>query len=142
MVVSPQFVPVVRRVRATVEQNSAYRLAATLSTPDPRSTPDRSQRYNAAMSNRAILAMLVLVGVVAAAVGIAQGPQGQRPQGAPGARPGADREPEFPIPNIREYKPESTLIVPQHPVPRAKFPAIDFHGHPPQLTSVEALAAV
>jgi predicted TIM-barrel fold metal-dependent hydrolase len=93
-----------------------------------------------AMSNRAILAVLVLV--MAATAGVAQGPQGQRGQGAPGSRPGADREPEFPIPNIREYKPESTLVVPQHPVPKAKFAAIDFHGHPPQLTSPEALAAV
>jgi predicted TIM-barrel fold metal-dependent hydrolase len=92
------------------------------------------------MSSRAVLAVLALV--AAATVGVAQGPQGQRGQGVPGARPGAGREPEFPVPSIREYKPESTLVVPQHPVPRARFPAIDFHGHPPQLTSVEALAAV
>jgi predicted TIM-barrel fold metal-dependent hydrolase len=88
-------------------------------------------------TRRAYIAVLAIVG--AASIGIAQGPRGQ---GAPGARPGANREPEFPIPNIREYKPISTLVVPQHPVPRAKFPAIDFHGHPPQLTSPEALAAV
>ena len=92
------------------------------------------------MTSRAGIAVLALV--VAATLAIAQGPQGQRGQGAPGARPGANREPEFPLPNIREYKPESTLVVPQHPVPRAKFPAIDFHGHPPQLTSIEALASV
>jgi predicted TIM-barrel fold metal-dependent hydrolase len=84
----------------------------------------------------------VLALVAAATVAIAQGPQGQRAQGAPGARPGADREPEFPVPDIREYKPQSTLVVPQHTVPRAKFPVIDFHGHPPQLTSAAALANV
>jgi predicted TIM-barrel fold metal-dependent hydrolase len=92
------------------------------------------------MTSRATFAVLALV--AAATVAIAQGPQGQRGQGAPGARPGSGREPEFPVPDIREYKPQSTLVVPQHTVPRAKFPAIDFHGHPPQLTSAAALASV
>jgi predicted TIM-barrel fold metal-dependent hydrolase len=95
------------------------------------------------MSLRAPVALFIVV--ASAAIGVAQTPQGQRgqgPPGNPGARPGSNREPEFPVPNIREYKPESTLVVPQHPVPRAKFPAIDFHGHPPQLTSPEALASV
>ena len=46
-------------------------------------------------------------------------------------RPAEGREPELPPPTIREYKPRSTLVVPQHPVPRAKFPVIDIHGHPP-----------
>ena len=90
------------------------------------------------MTRRAPVAVFILL-IAAAAVAIAQG---QRGQGTPGARPGSGREPEFPIPDIREYKPESTLVVPQHPVPKAKFPAIDFHGHPPQLTSPEALASV
>ena len=52
-------------------------------------------------------------------------------RGASIRRPGADREPEFPVPNIREYKPRSTLVVPQHPVPRAKYPVIDIHSHQP-----------
>ncbi len=30
---------------------------------------------------------------------------------------------------IEEYKPKSTLVVPAHPVPRAKFPVIDIHSH-------------
>jgi len=89
------------------------------------------------MSRWAILAILAVIG--AASAGLAQAPRGQ---GVPGGRPGADRAPEFPVPDIREYKPVSTLVVPQHPVPRAKFPAIDFHGHPPQLTSADALSAV
>ncbi len=72
------------------------------------------------MTRRAFLAVLALI--AAAAVAIAQGPQGQRGQGAPGARPGAGREPEFPDPDIREYKPRSTLVVPQHTVPRRSFP--------------------
>src|SRR5262245_5790191 len=57
-------------------------------------------------------------------------------------RPAEGRQPEFQPPTIREYKPKSTLVVPQHPVPRAKFPVIDIHGHPPALTSEDAIARV
>ena len=39
----------------------------------------------------------------------------------------SDRTPTIPPPTITEYKPRSTLVVPEHPVPRAKFPAVDFH---------------
>jgi uncharacterized protein len=78
----------------------------------------------------------------AVAVGLAQAPQGPRSQGAIGSRPGADRQPEFPVPNIREYKPHSTLVVPQHPVPRAKYPVIDIHSHQPTPISAEQLATV
>ena len=53
--------------------------------------------------------------------------QGQRP------RPGEGRTPEFPPPTILEYHPRSTLKVAEHAVPRAKFPVVDFHGHPPAL---------
>jgi predicted TIM-barrel fold metal-dependent hydrolase len=66
-------------------------------------------------------------------------------QQAPGQvrpRPAQGREPELAPPTIREYKPRSTLVVPAHSVPRAKFPAIDFHGHPPALTSAEAIDRV
>jgi predicted TIM-barrel fold metal-dependent hydrolase len=57
-------------------------------------------------------------------------------------RPAEGREPELPPPNIREYKPRSTLVVPVHLVPRAKYPAVDFHGHPPALTSPEVINRV
>jgi uncharacterized protein len=30
---------------------------------------------------------------------------------------------------IRQYKPKSTLVVPAHPVPRARYPVIDVHSH-------------
>ena len=66
-------------------------------------------------------------------------------QPAPGQirpRPAEGREPEFPPPSIREYKPRSTLVVPVHLVPRAKFPAIDFHGHPGALTTPEIINRV
>jgi len=65
------------------------------------------------------------------AVGFAQGGRGR-----------GDRQPSAPLPNIREYKPTSTLVVPQHPVARAKFPVVDFHGHPPPLTSPDVVERV
>ena len=82
------------------------------------------------MTRRAGLVTAALLGAVVA-VGIAQGRQGR-----------GDRQPDAPMPNIREYKPTSTLVVPEHLVPRAKFPAIDFHGHPPPLTTPEAVERV
>jgi predicted TIM-barrel fold metal-dependent hydrolase len=65
-----------------------------------------------------------------------------RPPGQFRPRPGTGREPEFPPPTILEYQPRSTLVVPAHPVPRAKFPVVDFHGHPPALTSEEVINRV
>ena len=51
--------------------------------------------------------------------------------------------PEFAPPSILDYRPRSTLVTPENPVPRAKFPAIDFHGHPGGLvTSAEGLASL
>ena len=47
-----------------------------------------------------------------------------------------------PPPSIVDYRPRSTLVTAEHPVPKAKFPAIDIHGHPPSLTSPEAIAAM
>ena len=46
-----------------------------------------------------------------------------------------NREPTLPPPSITEYDPRSTLVVPEHEVPRAKFPAVDLHGHPPTLNN-------
>jgi predicted TIM-barrel fold metal-dependent hydrolase len=63
-------------------------------------------------------------------VGLASAQQPQTP-GQIRPRPAEGREPEYPPPNIREYKPRSTLVVPQHPVPRAKFPVVDIHSHHP-----------
>ena len=36
--------------------------------------------------------------------------------------------------SIEEYEPKSTLVVPQHPVTRAKYPFIDVHNHQYGLT--------
>ena len=68
-------------------------------------------------------------------------PSSQTP-GAVRPRPAEGREPELPAPTIRQYKPRSTLVVPQHPVPRAKYPVVDLHGHPPPLTSPEVVNQV
>lgn len=55
-------------------------------------------------------------------------------------RPQSCRAPEFPPPSIVDYRPKSTLITTEHKVPKAKFPAIDFHGHVSQrLGSRESL---
>ncbi len=73
---------------------------------------------------------------LAVAVGVAllTGVRAQQPPSSAGAlanRPGANRAPEFPVPSITDYKPRSTLVTAQHPVPRAKFPVIDIHSHQP-----------
>ena len=52
------------------------------------------------------------------------------PPGTTEVRPRLCQAPELPAPSILDYRPRSTLVVPAHPVPRAKYPAIDFHGHP------------
>jgi uncharacterized protein len=58
------------------------------------------------------------------------------------SRPGEGRRPEFPPPSITEYKPRSTLVVPVHLVPRAKYPVVDIHGHPPSLLSDDVINGV
>jgi len=63
------------------------------------------------------------------------------PPGQTEIRPRICRAPETPAPSILDYRPHSTLVTPAHLVPRAKFPAIDFHGHPQDLIySAEGLA--
>ena len=87
---------------------------------------------------RIALPILVLI-ALAMAITAAQQPS------APGQlrpRPGTGREPEFPAPKITDYKPKSTLVVPEHPVPRAKFPVVDIHGHPPALVSAGTIKTV
>src|SRR5688572_16211892 len=88
-----------------------------------------------------LLALLAALGT-AATLTLAQAPAGQQSQGAINQRPGADREPEFPAPSIRDYKPKSTLVVPQHTVPRAKFPVIDIHSHQPTPMTAQQLDTV
>jgi predicted TIM-barrel fold metal-dependent hydrolase len=101
------------------------------------------------MHNRSFslaLLSLSLVGVPA----LAQGPGGavrtqigageECPPGMTEVRPRSCQAPELPVPSIVDYRPRNTLVVPVHPVPKAKFPVIDFHGHPfGQLGSSETL---
>ncbi len=90
--------------------------------------------------------------VSAAALGgvlVAQGGRGrgaridagqQCPPGTTEVRPGSCQAPDTPPPSILDYRPRSTLVTARHPVPKAKFPAIDIHGHPPALTSAESIS--
>ena len=63
------------------------------------------------------------------------------PAGMTEVRPNNCQAPQIPAPSILDYRPRSTLVVPEHKVPRAKYPVIDFHGHP-NVGSAEALARV
>jgi predicted TIM-barrel fold metal-dependent hydrolase len=57
------------------------------------------------------------------------GPGESCPPGMTEIRPRRCLAPQLPAPSILDYRPKSTLVVSAHPVPRAKYPAIDFHGH-------------
>ena|SRR5687768_8704070 len=87
---------------------------------------------------RIALPILVLI-ALAMAIAAAQQPPAS---GQLRPRPGTGREPEFPAPKITDYKPKSTLVVPEHPVTRAKFPVVDIHGHPPALVSAQTIQTV
>src|SRR6185295_10480288 len=76
-----------------------------------------------------LAAAVAAIGIVAGLAAI--GAQRPTTPGQVVARPDEGRQPEFPQPTIRDYKPRSTLVVPQHPVPRAKYPVIDIHSHQP-----------
>jgi predicted TIM-barrel fold metal-dependent hydrolase len=63
------------------------------------------------------------------------------PAGTTEIRPDTCMAPEFPAPSILDYRPTSTLKVVEHKVPKAKYPVIDFHGHPgARVSTPEALA--
>ena len=100
-----------------------------------------------------VLGLLTLAAVAGVATLTAgqQGPGGARtnikpgeacPPGMTETRPGTCQAPGVPPPSIVDYRPRSTLVTDAHPVPKAKFPAIDVHGHPPSLSSPENIASV
>jgi len=73
----------------------------------------------------------ILLALVASVTVAAQTPGQIRP------RPAEGRDPEFRPPTIREYKPKSQLVTPQHPVARARFPVVDIHSHQPTPISAQ-----
>ncbi|HEX6049220.1 MAG TPA: amidohydrolase family protein [Gemmatimonadaceae bacterium] len=62
------------------------------------------------------------------------------PAGMTEIRPRRCMAPEAPPPSIVDYRPKSTLVAPETLVKTAKYPVIDYHGHPGNLESPEALA--
>ena len=85
--------------------------------------------------------------------GAAQGPAGRRggtrvaageacPPGTTEVRPGSCQAPQLPPPGIVDYRPRSTLATAEHLVPKAKFPAIDVHGHPGDVSTPDAIKRV
>lgn len=104
------------------------------------------------MVPRPVLSTLLLLPLAAAALAAQPGrgagtvtiqPGESCPPGMTEIRPRICQAPTLPPPSIVDYRPRSTLVVPAHPVPRARFPAIDFHGHPTsQLASAEGLSAL
>jgi predicted TIM-barrel fold metal-dependent hydrolase len=75
--------------------------------------------------------------------GIQIQPGEECPPGTTEVRPRSCQAPSTPPPSIVDYRPRSTLVTPVHMVPKSKFPAIDFHGHPQRmLTSAEGLASL
>ena len=89
-------------------------------------------------------AVLVWAGTVSAQQGMPGTPiaPGEScPAGMTEIRPGRCMAPQLKPPTIVDYRPASTLVRPAHKVPRAKYPAIDYHGHPQGVwNSPEALA--
>ena len=93
------------------------------------------------------LAFTVLTSVVLGAAVLAQGGRGgarigpgqECQPGTTSTRPGNCQAPDVPPPSILDYRPRSVLVTAKHLVPKAKFPAIDIHGHPPSLTSQETI---
>jgi len=73
--------------------------------------------------------------------GVAIAPGAECPPGMTEWRTDNCRAPEFPAPSILDYRPESTLVVATHEVPKAKYGVVDFHAHVQgQLGSAESLA--
>ncbi|MEO8621773.1 MAG: amidohydrolase family protein [bacterium] len=65
------------------------------------------------------------------------------PPGTTEIRPRTCMAPDAPAPSILDYRPRSTLVTPTHMVKMAKYPAIDFHGHPQGLLGTsDALASL
>jgi predicted TIM-barrel fold metal-dependent hydrolase len=92
----------------------------------------------------------VLISGALGAVIVAQGMRGgtriqpgqECPPGTTEVRPGSCMAPSEPAPSLLDYRPRSTLVTAEHKVPKAKFPAIDVHGHPGNVATPEAINRV
>ncbi len=103
----------------------------------------KARRATACAFTLMVAAWAVAASVTAAPLSAQQPPAGGGFRGGVSIQPGQECPPgtteirplncmspaETP-PSILDYRPKSTLVVPEHPVPRAKYPVIDFHGHP------------
>src|SRR5438477_11109705 len=84
--------------------------------------------------------LLAAVGAAFSSVPLSAQPGGDRatsikagescPPGMTEIRPRSCMGPEEAAPSILDYRPRSTLVAPEHLVKKARYPAIDFHGHP------------
>jgi predicted TIM-barrel fold metal-dependent hydrolase len=88
----------------------------------------------------------LLSGALVAGVAAQRGGGGARiapgqecPPGTTETRPGNCQAPSEAAPSILDYRPKSTLVTVEHKVPKAKFPTVDVHGHPGNLTTAEAI---
>ena len=93
--------------------------------------------------------MLALGANVACGQGRGGGPEAtikpgeECPPGMTEVRPNRCQAPQLAAPSILDYRPHSTLVTTEHKVAKAKYPAIDFHGHPQALlNSAEGLASL
>ena len=91
------------------------------------------------------LLLVALLAVVVVTMAAAQRPGGTRvsadgacPPGTTEVRPGSCQAPQATPPSILDYRPRSTLVTAEHPVPKAKVPAIDVHGHPGNVSTPDA----
>jgi predicted TIM-barrel fold metal-dependent hydrolase len=99
-------------------------------------------RLSVLIARLAVLAApaIVIAQPPGAARGTTVAPDAPCPPGTTEVRPNRCQAPELPAPSILDYRPRSTLVTSAHLVPRAKYPAIDFHGHPGAIDTPEALS--
>ncbi len=89
--------------------------------------------------SKLVSAVFIAVAIAGAAVVAQRGQQPDRrvrvepgqpcPQGMTEVRRDSCQPPEMPPPSIVDYRPKSTVVAPDHLVPKAKFPLVDIHNH-------------
>ena len=97
------------------------------------------------MQSLLVLTICTGIGAVLAAQrggGTRVTPGQECPPGTTEVRPGSCMAPSEPPPSILDYRPRNTLVVPEHKVPKSKFPSIDVHGHPGNVASPDSINRV